>query len=355
MLDLRPLPNTTAAPLDDLDDDQLDELPFGVICIDPTGIVLRYNLYESRLARLDRNQVVGRQFFGEIAPCTKTEEFEGRFRRVVRGDATVAASFDFVFDFRFGSQTVSVEILPARSPERWYLTINRREVKPLAAEGPSPDAGVTQIALEPEEDRLGVLRDARERRLVEVQAPFFAALRATCDQLAPGSWHLFATEWGTQWGRRVAIELEASAKEESGKELRALSMTAVAEAIGSYLARQGWGVVHFEFEGATEGVLSASLARSALAEASSRREREAPLELSCPILAGCLAGILSHVAGRPLVAREVACSGSGAACCEFVVVAGARREALDALVGGGLRTVATIRQALRATSERPVG
>ena len=53
-----------------LSETELDALPFGVICLDPDGKVLRYNLAESRLARLDRAQVLGKNFFRRIAPCT---------------------------------------------------------------------------------------------------------------------------------------------------------------------------------------------------------------------------------------------------------------------------------------------
>ena len=43
--------------LDELRDADLDALGFGVIALDAHGTVLRYNQYESRLARLDRNQL----------------------------------------------------------------------------------------------------------------------------------------------------------------------------------------------------------------------------------------------------------------------------------------------------------
>lgn len=66
--------------LDGYDDAQLDDLRFGVICLDAQGTILRYNLAEARLARLDRSKVVGRDFFRRIAPCTATPEFEGRCR-----------------------------------------------------------------------------------------------------------------------------------------------------------------------------------------------------------------------------------------------------------------------------------
>ena len=63
-----------------LSEEELDALQFGVICLDREGKILRYNLAESRLARLDRAQVLGKNFFRRVAPCTATPEFEGRVR-----------------------------------------------------------------------------------------------------------------------------------------------------------------------------------------------------------------------------------------------------------------------------------
>jgi photoactive yellow protein len=77
-----PIPdNFSPTELEAKSDHELDGLPFGVIALDRAGVVHRYNLYESRFARIDRQQVLGRTFFGEIAPCARVDAFEGRFRR----------------------------------------------------------------------------------------------------------------------------------------------------------------------------------------------------------------------------------------------------------------------------------
>jgi photoactive yellow protein len=54
---------TDPMQLDGRSDQELDTLPFGVIALDDEGTILRYNLYEAQFARLDRNQVLGRDFF----------------------------------------------------------------------------------------------------------------------------------------------------------------------------------------------------------------------------------------------------------------------------------------------------
>lgn len=337
--------------IDDRADDELDALPFGVICLDDEGTILRYNLYESRFARLDRNTVIGRNFFAEVAPCTRTEDFEGRFRSFVADSGQGSGlRFDFLFDFKFGAQYVAIELCRAASAPRYYLLVNRTKVI-----GPRPSFPVELLAAEqavlaPDESRHGVLRDNLERRFVDAPASLFGALRAACDRLAPESWQLFATEWGVQWGRRAAVDLEASALEKSDLSLRELSMRELASLVAGYLLERGWGLPTFDFGAMVEGVLRVDLERSALAEAAPRRLRADGTprpELACHLVAGCFSGLLSSIAGRRLAAREVACIAGGAPVCSFVVVAHERRAVIDAAIREGTRGVEPIRAALR--------
>lgn len=348
----------TAAPgsfnalsVDDRSDVELDALPFGVIALDDEGTVLRYNLYESRLARLDRNQVVGRNFFQEIAPCTRSEDFQGRFRTLVAAGADAKVQrFEFVFDFKFGAQNVTIELLRAPNAPRYYLLINRTRVAPPRPEFPKELLAAAQGDLAPDEARLGVLRDDLERRFVDAPSALFFALRATCDRLAPEAWQVFSTEWGVQWGRRAAVDLEASALESGGRSLREMPMREVAGVIAGYLADRGWGLPIFDFSPTPEGILKVDLARSALAEAAapaSRRPGSARTDLACHLVAGCLSAILSAVAGRRLVAREVECIASGAARCSIVVISYERRAAVDAVLHAGERGFESVRLALR--------
>ena len=282
-----------ANTLDDRTDAELDALPFGVIGLDEEGTILRYNLYESRFARIDRNQVLGRRFFGEIAPCTRGEAFEGRFRKVVEGGAA-SDRFDFLFDFKFGAQHVSVDIVRAPKAPRYYLLINRQRVAPPRPEFPRELLAALQADLAPNEANQGVLRDDLERRFVDAPVALFAALRATCERLAPDAWQIFSTEWGVQWGRRAAVDIEASVLEKGGKSLRELPMSDVAKTIAAYLAERGWGLPTFDFAATTEGILRVDLLRSALAEAAPpTRRADGPMrtELACHIVAGCLSAL----------------------------------------------------------------
>lgn len=56
--------------LDDLDDDALDRLPFGVVRLSPTGVVERFNRTEAERAGIQRWRVLGRDYFREVAGST---------------------------------------------------------------------------------------------------------------------------------------------------------------------------------------------------------------------------------------------------------------------------------------------
>ncbi len=340
----RPGQSFDALRLEQMSDSALDELPFGVIALDGEGTVLRYNQYESRLARLDRNQVIGRNFFQEVAPCTRSAEFEGRFQRYVTTGAAQAERFDYVFDFKFGAQDVLVELLRPSELERYYFLINRTEFRSVRPEGvPAP----LQKELSPGEDALGVRRDALEQRQALLPSIFFTGLKATCDRLAPQTWPIFCNDWGVEWGRRAAIDLEAYFLQSEGKSLSELSMRRVAEILNGWFREQGLGSMVLDFSFAPDGCLVVELERSLLVEAAAGRVREASADggQHCFLIAGCLSALLSHIGGRRVVAREFRC-GAAPALCSFMVVAQAKSPQLDALIADRQREVRTLVQRL---------
>ena len=112
-----------------LSPNDLDQLPYGLICLDAQGRVVHYNDTESRLARLPKERVLGRNFFAEVAPCTRVREFEGEFHALVRDPSSVRVrSFDFIFRFRHSEQHVTIVMTPARQRGLYNLALLRRDV-----------------------------------------------------------------------------------------------------------------------------------------------------------------------------------------------------------------------------------
>ncbi|MBD5604527.1 MAG: PAS domain-containing protein [Candidatus Eremiobacteraeota bacterium] len=114
-----------AEKLFDLSEDEVDALPFGLISVDHAGNIEQYNSYESRLARLPKDRVLGRNFFRDVAPCTAVQEFEGRFERFAREEGDGAESFDYVFAFAFGRQHVNITLLRSSKSGRIKILVNR--------------------------------------------------------------------------------------------------------------------------------------------------------------------------------------------------------------------------------------
>ncbi|HET8798033.1 MAG TPA: photoactive yellow protein, partial [Thermoanaerobaculia bacterium] len=95
--------------IDRMSEAELDELPFGAIRLDRNGVILSYNMTESKLTGRRRERVIGRNFFTEVAPCTNVQSFAGRFREgVAKGE--LHAIFPYRFDFEMAPRDVTVTL-----------------------------------------------------------------------------------------------------------------------------------------------------------------------------------------------------------------------------------------------------
>jgi photoactive yellow protein len=91
----------------DLSETELEQLPFGAIELDPNGIILRYNGFESKLSGIHKNRALGKHFFTELAPCTNVKEFYGRFQE---GVARKRMHEKFRYHFSFKKDPIDVTI-----------------------------------------------------------------------------------------------------------------------------------------------------------------------------------------------------------------------------------------------------
>ena len=326
-----------------MSDAELDALPFGVICLDPQGKVLRYNLAEARLARLDRAQVVGKSFFRRIAPCTATPEFEGRVRAFFSGTQPVER-FGYLFDFKFGAQQVEVELVRVPVNDRVYLLINRQKFDAPRGGLPEGFAAPLQTELAPDEAERGVKRDGAERRVLNVSSDFFTALHQTWLKVAPKAWRGFTREWGWQWGRHAVVELEADLLEEKTQTLRELPMKEAMTRVSQWASVRGLGTLRFDFSASKHGVFAVTFERSAVGEAVGFAE--AP---SCGLVEGLLEAVCEHLAHRLLAVREVRCCAQGFDACSFIVASDKRARAVEAAIKGGAESVEAVVEVLRAT------
>ena len=93
----------------EMDRTQLDELPFGAIQLDEDGKVLAFNQHEANLTGRKPQDVLGKNFFEEVAPCTNVKEFAGRFKQGVQS-GELHAVFPYLFDFKMDPRQVWVTL-----------------------------------------------------------------------------------------------------------------------------------------------------------------------------------------------------------------------------------------------------
>lgn len=110
---------------DVLTENELDRLPVGMIQLDREGTVLKFNQTESRLANYEKESALGRNFFDEVAPCTKVQEFHGRFLEGV-SRRSLHVSFPYEFQFRDGRRKdVIVSMFYSRSTDTIWVQVQR--------------------------------------------------------------------------------------------------------------------------------------------------------------------------------------------------------------------------------------
>lgn len=98
--------------------EQLDELPFGVIAVDPRGRVVVYNAVEAQLAKRTPDQVIGKNFWKDVARCTNRPEFRGRVDALLEQES---GTDEFTYAFAFPWGTRHVRIRASRAGERRWL------------------------------------------------------------------------------------------------------------------------------------------------------------------------------------------------------------------------------------------
>ena len=110
---------------DVLTEEELDNLPVGMIQLDRAGTVLKFNQTESSLARMDKSDALGRSFFDEVAPCTKVQEFYGKFVEGVE-NRNLHTVFPYQFRFCDGRQkNVVISMFYSASTETVWVLVQR--------------------------------------------------------------------------------------------------------------------------------------------------------------------------------------------------------------------------------------
>ena len=111
--------------LDLCSNEDLDGLDFGVIGIDATGVVQRYNSFESKAAGLSSQRVVGQPLFTVVAPCMNNFMVAQRFEDALASGSPLDAVVDYVLTLRMRPVKVKLRLLAAPEGATRYVLVQR--------------------------------------------------------------------------------------------------------------------------------------------------------------------------------------------------------------------------------------
>lgn len=100
-----------------------DQLPFGFITVDRDGNILRFNAFETAYSGMREEDVVGSNFFLDVAPCTSVRDFEGRFREMISEGTDGVARFRYVFRLGGAERLVQVSMTFIASEDRGIIIV----------------------------------------------------------------------------------------------------------------------------------------------------------------------------------------------------------------------------------------
>lgn len=110
--------------LSSMSGNQIDSLSFGAIQLDCNGKILQYNNAEGEITGRDPKAMLGKNFFEDVAPCTKSPEFHGRFKAgVAKKDLNVL--FEYRFDYNMSPTKVKVHMKKALVGDSYWVFVKR--------------------------------------------------------------------------------------------------------------------------------------------------------------------------------------------------------------------------------------
>ena len=124
-------------------------LPFGVVKMDLTGKILEYNMAEAELTGTDPRWAIGKNFFNEVATCTNTPAFYGKFvEGVTKGFLNAVFNYSFTHCETPIRVRVHMMTMPDSQGQKIVVMLVTRANQPVQVTGAfqSPSSASAQTA-----------------------------------------------------------------------------------------------------------------------------------------------------------------------------------------------------------------
>jgi photoactive yellow protein len=103
---------------------EIDQLAFGAVQLDARGTILQYNAAEASITGRLGKDVIGKNFFRDVAPCTNAPAFKGVFDRGVR-NGDLNTMFEYVFDYKMAPTKVKIHMKKAIRDDSFWIFVKR--------------------------------------------------------------------------------------------------------------------------------------------------------------------------------------------------------------------------------------
>lgn len=110
--------------LNKISDGDFDKLAFGAVKMDGTGKILMYNAAEGAITGRDPKSVIGKNFFTDVAPCTDSPGFRGRFDAGVKAGA-LNEVFEWTFNYKMDPVKVQVHMKKGVVGNDYWVFVKR--------------------------------------------------------------------------------------------------------------------------------------------------------------------------------------------------------------------------------------
>lgn len=178
----------------------------------------------------------------------------------------------------------------------------------------------------------GILRNRVGHRLVALNDDFILGFReALLEECGPAAAEVMYS-CGVRFGALTGAYVESAIGEHIGQPIRELSLAHFHALLADLFASHGWGLLRFDLGCSQRGLILAEVRNPAVGEMCAGEVIAGNVE---ELMAGFLAGIYGHFAGRELVCRQLECVTRGASAARFVIASEARLEPAEELMQDG--------------------
>ena len=99
-------------------------LPFGAVLLDRSGKIVKYNKAEGLIAGRSPEEMMGKDFFNEIAPCAKGKRFHGEFLKFHRS-GQINVMFDYKFAYKGANVGVKIHLKAQPDGQHCWMFVKR--------------------------------------------------------------------------------------------------------------------------------------------------------------------------------------------------------------------------------------